>query len=263
MSLSSKPQNFRDAFQKEPQYLGAIINGLQKNYPDYARKIKGNLKVAEMHLGAWYELMVYDWLCKQGKYPYPEPTILDGKPDFVFTSNDKKIYVEVGSVKESKKDKQLEEREDFVLTQTTATFAAMRERLIDKACKYESVATTGDAYVVCLGLESSLINIADVKTCFLGDDGYNLSSGSIQSTINGDVFARENDGTFLVNYKHISAILVATRNFTLNEDDNKLAFGLIQNPYAVNEIQPTEFGEILRFVVVTKKEKYFQMAWQN
>ena len=258
---SSKPKSFKDAFKKEQAYLDAIINKLQKNHPQYAGKITGKLQDDLKHLGAWYELMVYDWLWKQGKNPVPEPTAPDGKgkPDFVFTSNDKKIYIEVASVQESKKDK---ESENFLLDQGRATYAAMRERFIDKAGKYESVAIAGDAYVICLGLENSLIE-EDVRTCFIANDSYNPLSGKLQAALDGEIFERYNDGSFLVKYKNVSAILVARRNFTLNEEENKLTFGLIQNPYAINEIQPTEFGEILRFVVVAKNEKYFQMAWQN
>jgi hypothetical protein len=207
--------------------------------------------------------MVYDWLWKQGKNPIPETILLDGKPDFVFTSNNKKIYVEVASVQESKLDKELFEGEDFFLAQDTKTFAAMRERLIDKAGKYKSINTAGDAYVICLGLENSLIDIEDVKDCFLTSDSYNPLSGKHQATLDGEIIERYDDGSFLAKYKCVSAILVATRNFTLNEDENKLMFGLIHNPFAKNEVQPTEFGEILRFVVVAKNENYVQMAWQH
>jgi len=265
MSSLSRLGQFKDVLKKEQKYIDAIIKNLENNHPNYADAIKKRMQVETEHLGLWYELMVYDWLWKQRKNPFPQPNAPDGKskPDFVFPSNDKKIYIDVASVQESEKDKEFYERQDFWSSESTASFATMRERLLDKAGRHKSIANTGDAYVICLGLESPLINIEDVKTCFIGNDSYNVSLGKLQSAINGEIFERENSASFLVKYKNVSAILVGKRNYSLNEDENKLEFGLIQNPYAITEIQPVEFSNILRFVVIVKKEKYFQMGWQH
>jgi hypothetical protein len=208
--------------------------------------------------------MVYDWLLKQGKNPSPQPLAPDGKskPDFIFTLNDKSVYIDVASVQESKKDEELDEGEAFIQNEKRSSFATMRERLIDKAGRHKSISNVGGIYIICLGLESPFIDSEDVKTCFIGNDSYNIPSGKLRAAINGEIFEQESNGSFLVKYKNVSAILVAKRNYSL-EDTNKLTFEFIQNPYAINEISPTEFGEISRFVVLTKTEEYFKMVWQH
>ena len=265
MASSSGSPKYKDVLKKEQEYIDAIIKNLRKNHPTYAHEIERRLEVDSEHLGAWYELMVYDWLWKLEKNPSPQPFAPDGKskPDFMFASNDKSVYVDVASVQESEKDKELVESQAFVQSQSLSSFATMRERLLDKAGKHKSISHVGNVYIICLGLESPSIDIEDVKTCFIGNDSYNILSGKLQAAINGEIFERENNKSFLVKYKNVSAILVAKRNYSLREDANKLAFGLIQNPYAINEIQPTEFGEVSRFVVLRKTEKYFEMGWQH
>ena len=167
--------------------------------------------------------MVYDWLWKLGKNPLPQPIIPEGsKPDFVYTTGNKKIYIDVASVQESKKDTELSENQNFWPSQSTSSFATMRERFIDKAGRHKSIANAGNAYVICLGLESSFINVEDVKTCFIGNVAYNIPSGQIKAAMDGEIFETEDSGALLIKYKNVSAILVAQRHYSARKDINKL-----------------------------------------
>jgi len=263
--LSSEQKQFKDALKKEPEYIDSIIKNLQKNHPSYANEVIRRKKNVSEYLGIWYELMVYDWLCKQGKKPSPQPFAPDkkSKPDFVYKSNDINIYIDVASVQESKNDEMLCEKPYFINRQATSSFAAMRERLLDKLGKHKSIADGRDTYVICLGLESSYIDVDDVITCFIGNRIVNILGGKDRTSKDGDIYEQENNRSLLVKYKSVSAILVAKRNYTLAEDRNKLAFWLIQNPYANTKIPPTEFDGISRWVVLAETDDFLEMGWQN
>ena len=90
----------------------------------------------------------------------------------------------------------------------------MRERFIDKAGKHKSIANAGNAYVICLGLESPLVGAEEIITCFIGNITFNPQSGKTKAAKDGEIFETENNGAFLIKYRNVSAILVAKRNYS-------------------------------------------------
>ncbi len=246
---------YRTSYRKEERdHIDAIINKLQNTHPTYAREIINRLLVDSEYLGAWYELMVYDWLSEQSKNPLPQPVAPDGKskPDFLFDSFGKKVYIDVASVQESSRDKAIYDSPNFWQPEATSTFATMRERLLDKMGKHSSISSVGASYIICLGLESPLIYTEDVKTCFLGNGSLNLSSNKLHSAINGEIFEKEKSGAFLVKNKNVSGLLVAKHNWGSKNDGYRLVFGFIQNPFAYVGFQADEFDTISKFVVIAK-----------
>lgn len=238
------------------KYVGTIIKRLEQEHPSYAQEIKKRNKDHSKQLGVWYELMVYDWLWKLGKNPMPTPKASRGsKPDWVFTSHDNEIFVEVASVQESDQDRSLfYESERFFVSQGTSSFKTMRESFIKKAGQHRIVVTRGNAYVICLGLESPFIGAEDVRSCLIGNEVFDLKSGKLQFAKDGEIFETQDSAAFLTKYKSVSAILVAKRNYSIEDDKNKLDFSLILNPFAIAKISPIEFGAIPRFVSVNKNE---------
>jgi len=215
---------------------------------------------------AWYELMIYDWLESLGKKPIPEPTIPDSssKPDFLIRSEDLEVFVEVFVVQESEEDKNTLRQPRVLWTADTATFWRMGGRLTRKMGKYSEITETlGAAYVICACLESHLLNLREVATYFLGNEAYNLATGTLQFMMDGQIFERHADEPPSVarRYRHISALLAVKRFRDTPKSDYRLEFGLIQNPFALNPIPEDTFGPIRRFVVVSKTETQYAMDW--
>lgn len=249
--------------KKERNHIEAILSRL----PDgsYARAIEKRLLSlnAANHYGAWHELMVYDWLSDLKKNPSVQPLAPDGKskPDFQIESNGLSIFIDVASVQESRKDGNVGKnygRPRGWWPGGTATFATMRERLIDKMGQHASI--TDAAYVVALCLESCMIDMSQVKTCFLG--GEIVVSRTLRHDLNGEIFERDGDNSFLVKHSNVSGVLVANHSGISEDEGYKLVFGLIQNPYSHHKIHELEFGEIRRFVGVSESDGRTQMVWR-
>jgi hypothetical protein len=228
----------------------------------YAREILKRLLSPNTanYLGAWHELMVYNWLVDLGKNPVVQPLLPNGtsRPDFHFTSNSLSIYIDVASVQESQKDKDTGKvygSARMIWSEATATFSTMQEALRKKMGQHGSI--TDAAYVVCLCLESRLINIGEVKTCFLGDESID-TRGRLHHDLNGEIFERNDDRSFLVKYANVSGVLVAKHG-----SDYKLLFGYIQNPYAKFPVRETEFGSLPRFVVTSETKDEIEMGWRH
>src|SRR5262249_3138809 len=162
--------------QRERDDIERIFASLPVN--SYTPEIQRRLLSEDIsnHLGAWYELMVYDWLATLSKNPIPQPTLATSKskPDFLVESNGLQIFIEVAVVKESQADR------NFVSggTVTTATFRTMRERLIDKMGQHPGIPSNA-AYIICLCLNSFLIDLGEVKTCLLGGEAVNINTGEL------------------------------------------------------------------------------------
>jgi hypothetical protein len=216
---------------------------------------------ASNHLGAWYELMVYDWLQKSGNNPITQPSLIGArsKPDFLIQSNSGHIYVEVAVVQESALDEELRTRGSWA-TAATATFRTMRERLIDKMGQHPGI-PEGIPYVVCLCLHTFMIDLGEVKTCLLGGESFNVATGELHPMYDGEIFEQNEDELF-VKYQKVSAVLAARSNRSSAENGYKLVFGWVQNPYTSATIQTDEFGDIRRYVIVSRSDTQVDMKWQ-
>lgn len=251
--------------EKEREHIEAILARLPNH--SYVCDIERRLLSTTNYLGAWYELMVYDWLYELEKTPIVQPLAPDGrtKPDFFIKANGTLIFIDVASVQGSKKDENVGEIYNSVRVwwpedENTAIFKTMRERLLNKIGKHRSI--TKEAYVICLGLETPWIDSGAVKTCFIGTESFDPVSGRLRQKLDGEIFEKEENDFFLVKHLNISALLVARHSGVSEEEGYKLVFELIQNPYARIRIHDTEFGEIRRFVVVSESDSYFEMGWQ-
>jgi hypothetical protein len=253
--------------QRECEHIENIFAQLPNN--SYKEKVQTKLLSENSgdHIGAWYELMVYDWLVGLGKNPIPQPVLqttngAEGYPDFLIESNGLQIYIEVSVIQEAQKDKD-RGIGGVVWTETTRTFEKIGDKLREKMGKYE--VPSDSAYVICLGLESRLIDLGEVKTYFLGDEVDLFERDDIKDTIkfrgtrlnpNGEIFVNDNDidGYLAVKHRDVSALLVAKRNMS----GYRPTFGLIQNPYALVHIPETEFGSITRWVRDSETELIFK-----
>src|SRR5690242_8151592 len=102
----------------------------------------------------------------------------------------------------------------------------MNERLIDKMGQHPGIPADA-AYVVCLCLNSRLIDLGEVKTRFLGGEAVNINTGELVPLLDGEIFELHGD-ELLVKYTHVSGVLVAKCNRSTLEDGHKLVFGLVQ-----------------------------------
>jgi hypothetical protein len=248
--------------QKEHEHIQAILDHL----PDrsYKREIGQRLisPNAASHLDAWHELMVYDWLSGLGKELTLQPKIPGSKPEFYLESNGLPLFIEVAVVQESRKDIGAGTNFGsvrFWWPEATESFKTMMGRLINKMGQHRGIISA--AYVICLCLESHLIDIGEVKTAFLGGESVDVVSGEVRSTLDGLIFENQGDMQLFVKYKNVSALLVARHSGVSPQEGYKLTFGLIQNPYANIPIPQTEFGPLRRFVVVSETEGHFFMKW--
>lgn len=254
------------ARQKERQHIEAILCRLPNR--SFAHDIQDRLLSVDTgnYLGAWNELMVYDWLYGMNMRPVPQPPAPDGrsKLDFLVETDSLRIYIDVASVQEARKDKPLGRVYGSARVwwpEDAATFATMRERLIDKMGQHPTI--TEAAYVVCLCLESRAIDIDEVKTCFLGTESVDVATGMVHPDMNGEIFEIRNDSSCLAKYRSVSALLVAKHSGVSVEDGYRLVFGLIQNPYANIRVHDAEFGELRRYVIVSESEGGLRMAWRQ
>ncbi len=249
---------------KERAHIESIFKELPQG--KYKKGILRHLRSErpEDFYGAWYELMVYDWLKEQGKEPVLQPDLPSGsKPDFLIKSDDLNIYIDVTHVRESSGDKNISPGKEAWWPAATATFLTLQTSIEKKASQHKRGLNelTNAAYVICIGLETILIGADTVKTCFLGSEGYHIKTGRISFMKDSLLFENQVDGTFLVRHKHVSALLVAQHNRASVEEGYKLRFSLIENPYANTEIAGEEFGPIHRFVVISKTETNYNMQW--
>lgn len=248
----------------ERDHIETIFASLPVN--SYKREIQRRLLLDDMsnHLGAWYELMVYDWLRTLDKHPITQPPLATGrsKPDFLIESNELPIFIEVASVQESQGDGDLRQRGAWSPV-ASATFRTMRERLVDKMGQHPSIPSNA-AYIICLCLHTSLpgflIELGEIKTCLLGGEAVNIATGELVPQLDGEIF-EWHEGESWVKYKHVSGILVARSNRSTLEHGHKLIFGYIQNPYANSPVSTDEFGNIRRYIIVSSAETHFSMKW--
>jgi hypothetical protein len=245
--------------QKEREYIEAVFarlpEGSYKNDVQHRFLLPG----ISNHLGAWYELMVYDWLDRLDKNPIPEPSqpIGESKPDFKIESSDRlSILIEVTVVQQSNKDDHIG---STWWPAATATFETMRGALIRKMGQHQIPPDM--AYVICLCFETNLIDIGEVKTCFLGGESVIIATGELVPNLDGEIFENHPGMPLLSKHQDVSALLVARRNRATIDDGFKLIFGLIQNPYANIHIPDTEFGNLTRYAAVAKTETHFTMKW--
>lgn len=246
--------------QREREDIERIFANLPVN--SYKREIQDRLLLGDTpnHLGAWYELFVYDWLAGLSKNPIPQPTLAGAKsrPDFLIESNRLQIFIEVAVVQESRADKDVRQRGPW-WPAAIATFRTMRERLIDKMGQHPGIPQNA-AYLICLCLNSFLIDLGEVKTCLLGGEAININTGELVPLLDGDIFEVHGNELF-VKYTHVSGVLVARCNRSTLEDGYKLVFGYVQNPYADISIPTNEFGDIRRHVIVSRNDTHFSMKW--
>lgn len=231
--------------KKEREHIEAIIRQLPKS--SYMQEIESRLLSPEMDkfLGAWHELMVFDWLLGLGKQITLQPPIPGSKPEFRYESDGLPVFIEVAVVQESKKDKVAGRSYGTVRVwwpEATETFKTMMERLIDKMGQHRGI--NDAAYVICLCLESRLIDIGEVKTCFLGGESVDIVSEQLYQNFDGMIFENQDNLPLLVKYRNVSALLVAKHSGVSVDDGYKLTFGLIQNPYSNMPISPDEFGPL-------------------
>lgn len=262
--------------QAEREYFESIFARL----PDGPYKRESHKRFLSQtpahHLGAWYEWMVYDWLDGLGKTVTLQQSVAKGprgpsKPDFlVQSSDDLRIFIEVSAVQESAKDQELRGHMGKALTAGfpagwipagTGSYQTMGGRLEHKVGQHPGISgIPGSAYVICLCLESNLIDSNSVITQFLGTDRRTLS-GDPHCAFDGIIFERDHKGTVYAKHRDVSALLVASKKRTSVEDGFKLNLELIQNPYAATPIRATEFGQLRRYVVVSKTDTSYYMHW--
>lgn len=248
--------------QKEREHLETVFARLPEG--SYKREIQNRFLLPEpisAHLGAWYELMVYDWLDGLGKNPILQPSIPNSKskPDFLVESDGLQIFIEVTVVQESRKDRDVGRRRGW-WPAATATFETMRESLIKKMGQHPGIPPQS-AYVMCLCLENRLIWPDEVRTCFLGSESVVLKSRELRPEYDGEIFEKHDD-MLLVKHRNVSALLVARRSGASIDEGYELVFELIQNPYAFTPIPETEFGPLRRYIAISETEtRKFVMKW--
>lgn len=246
--------------QNEREHLEGIFARISD--ASYKRDVQRRLLSPDLssYFGAWYELMVYNWLELMGKHPVPQPSIPNAKskPDFLIRSDGLQIFIEVTVVHEAQKDQDVRKQTSW-LPAATATFETMRGRLIDKMGQHSI--PQDSAYIICLCLESRLINLSEVKTCFFGGESVVLKTGDLRANFDGEIFENQPGYPLLVKHRDVSALLVAKRNEQSIENGYKPIFGLIQNPYALNPIAQDEFEDIQRYVIISETESHFEMKW--
>jgi len=252
--------------RKEREHIEAIFARLPES--PYKREVQDRLLLRDLgsYLGAWYELMVYDWLDRLDKNPTPEPAIPNssGRPDFLIESSGLRIFIEVFVAQVSAEDENVAGKARTVWPAATATFRRMGGRLEKKMGKYSQITQMPHtAYVICVCLESRLIELREVITFFLGNEVYNLQTCRLEPALDGQIFERHagEPPSAADYYRHVSALLVAKRFRDSIGSDYRIEFGLIQNPYAFTPIPETEFGYLRRYVVVSETETLFTMKW--
>lgn len=242
---------------KEREHIDAIFARLPKS--SYKKEITDRLLSQNLgdYLGAWYELMVYDWLDGLGKEPALQPSMPNGKsrPEFVIESNGLQIFIEVTVVQQAQRDRDVG---GVWWPAATSTFEKIGDKLREKSGQHQI--PQGSAYVICLGLESRLIRSGEVKTYFIGGECVG-KSGELYPNLDGEIFEIHTDMPPLVKYPHVSGLLVARPNTATIEDGYRLIFRYIQNPYALASIPETEFGPLRRYVVVSETETHRTMKW--
>ncbi len=244
---------------KEREHIEVILG--QLNNHSYARRIESRLLLTPEYLGAWHELMVFDWLSGLGKQLALQPSIEGSKPEFFYESNGLPIFIEVAAVQESLNDNDVGKTIGGVkiwAPEATETFKKLNGVLTHKAGQHSSIKKA--AYVICLCLESRLIDIGEVKTYFLGGEAVDMA-GELHPRLDGLVFESQDNLQLPKKYKNVSALLVAKHSRNSAEEGYKLVFGLIQNPYATNPISPNEFGALTRYVIVSETQEHIQMKW--
>ena len=243
--------------RKEREHIEAIFGRLPDS--SYKREVQNRLLSQDLgnHLGAWYELMVYDWLDGLGKATTLQPSIADAKstPEFLVESDGLQVFIEVTVLQEAHGDTDVG---DVWWTEATDTFRKIGDKLREKSGQH--AIPPGSAYVICLGIESRLIELGDVKTYFIGGESVG-KSGDLYPNLNGEIFEIHDNMPLLVKHRDVSALLVARRNRASIEDGYKLVFGLIQNPFALTPIPETEFGQLRRYVVVSETQTHHTMKW--
>lgn len=246
--------------ERERQHIQTIFSQLSNK--SYQHEIQKRLLIGDQsnHLGAWYELMVYDWLRQKGLNPIPVAKTDSGisRPDFLVNLNGIETYVEVACVQESQKDQPLLEKSAWYPA-ATATFETMRKRLIDKIGQHKFL--DDKAYLVCLCLHSRRIGLSEVKTALLGEEAVRITTEEVVSLNNGEIFERHGSDLY-VKYLRLSGVLVAKSNRSTLDAGYLLDFGYIQNPYADILIDPDTFGEIPCFVVVDVARDCLYMKWK-
>ncbi|MEO8168182.1 MAG: hypothetical protein ABI623_08045, partial [bacterium] len=262
LSLSPLVQLYKNPDgQKERSHIDRILQDLA--IESYRRKITKDLlsTKAGTYFGAWYELMVYNWLVNQGKNLKIQPTAPKGnsKLDFLITTKGASIYIDVASVQESVSDNNLLQDSQFHLLRDFASFDTMKNATVKKLNQHK---TEGYPYIICLGLESPMLSAADAVTCLLGNEVVHIPSGRVSIDLNGELFRVDSNGLFLANHE-LSGVLVCHRNRQTPAEGYRLVFCLIENPYATYKIDDLEFATISRYTVVSKTTTHYTMAWQN
>ena len=134
--------------RKEREHIEAIFARLPKG--SYKKEITDRLLSQNLgdYLGAWYELMVYDWLDKLGKEPALQPSIPNGKsrPEFMIKSSGLQIFIEVTVVQEARRDR---DEGGVWWPAATRTFKKIGDKLREKSRQHQI--PQGSAYVICLG----------------------------------------------------------------------------------------------------------------
>jgi hypothetical protein len=246
--------------RKEREYIEAVFARLPEgSYKSDLQRRFLSPNTSD-YLGAWYELMVYDWLDGLGKNPVLQPLLSTGKskPDFEIRSDELQSLIEVTVVQQSSNDSHID-RGRVWWPAAIATFETMRNSLIRKIGQHSI--PPGMAYVICLCLETDLIDIEQVKTCFLGGESAAVATRELLPRLDGEVFENHPGMPLLVKHRDVSALLVARRNRTTVDDGFRLLFGLVQNPYAHVRIPDTEFGNLRRYTVIAETETRLTMGW--
>jgi hypothetical protein len=231
--------------QQELDYIDAVFERLPEGRVKKRIQREFLSEDPAHHWGAWYELMVYDWLDRLNKNPQLERPLPGGStPDIKIQSGPLDIFIEVTHVRESLGDQDIE---TSWWNADTATFARMTAALKEKSVQHPTISPSA-AYVICIALENKLIEMSEVKTALFGHEQYSLTTSKTRIDCEGLLFENHPDA-LLVKHRNVSAFLVTKRDqSTLGAF--KLRFGLIQNPYAQVPIPNTEFGNIKRWVPV-------------
>lgn len=205
----------------------AYLDRVFQSYPD-GRK-KQNLKRFFLsvddgqHHGAWGELVLYDWLKRMDMDPVPEPDIQGVTPDFLISSQETEICVEVFVIRHSPQDENIARRSGSVWwPEATATYKAAGSIIASKLTKYRECERP---YVICGVVRNWVIGLPEMVKQY---------------------FPRlfEDHGPYGVvkAYQHVSALLVMRAQWPQNADRYLIDSSLIENTHATYPLPDTVFG---------------------
>lgn len=205
----------------------AYLESIFLSFP--AGKKKQNLKRAFLsadegqHLGAWGELVLFDWLDRMEMNPEPEPEIQGVTPDFIILSQGKEICVEVFVLRHSPQDGDIAKRSGSVWwPETTATYAAAGGRIESKLNKYRNCEKP---YVICGVIKNWVIGFPEMANQYFP-------------------WLVEDHGSNDVNnvHQHVSALLIIRTQWPPDAESYQIDRKLYRNGHAKYPLPSTVLG---------------------